>query len=118
MCLFTEDDLYDIIKDKELFARFNLREREEKILKLHIIKGLTFEIIAGTERVSVARVHQVYARTVKKMKKQLLQILKEKIVDRPPVTKQAYIGGGGAVDHYIPRDTTGKPSPLAVSWQA
>jgi DNA-directed RNA polymerase sigma subunit (sigma70/sigma32) len=101
MCLFTEDDLFDILKDKELFARFILLEREEKILKLHILKGLTFEIIAGIEGVSVARVHQVYVRTIKKMKKQLLQILKDKSAARTagnlPATLQVYIGGGGEV---------------------
>ena len=51
MCLFDEDDLYDINRYKELFARFNLLERERKILTLHILKSLKFELIAGVERV-------------------------------------------------------------------
>jgi hypothetical protein len=101
MCLFTEDDLYDIIKDKELFARFNLREREEKILKLHIVKGFKFGTIAGIEKVSVARVHKLYTVAIKKMRKQLLEILKEKLQVKPvtpPVDMhRRYIGGNGEV---------------------
>ena len=74
MCLFDEDDLYDINRYKELFARFNLLERERKILTLHILKSLKFELIAGVERVFFQRVYQVYKRSLKKMKKQMVCI--------------------------------------------
>jgi DNA-directed RNA polymerase sigma subunit (sigma70/sigma32) len=101
MCIFNEDDLYHIIKDKELFARFTLLERERRILKLHILKGFTFQMIAAMERVVPQRVHQIYARGLKKMKKQMLQMLKEQpgnqaaIMQPPP--GGAFIGGRGQV---------------------
>jgi hypothetical protein len=121
MYLLDDHDLFDIMRNKELFASFNLRERDEKILKLRVLKGLTFEIIAGIEIVSVSAAHKLYTDAKKRLRKQLLRVLKENLTaktkkKKPVAMHIGYIGGNGEACDYIPLDSSGKPSVLAVGW--
>jgi hypothetical protein len=116
MCILDEDDLYDLIKDKEFFDRFKLTERQRKIVMLHILKGFTFEIISGIEKRSITAVHDVYGDAIEKIGKQMKKMLKEKPGTREEAIKPVdngmrYIGGDGRACY---GDDPGNQSPLAV----
>jgi hypothetical protein len=103
MCILNEDDLFHLIKDKEILARFGLTERQEKVVKLHILKGFTFEIISGIEKCRVSRVHDIYTDAIKKIRKQLLKMIKEKsvVTTVPAGGGLRYIAGGGVASYDV-----------------
>jgi DNA-directed RNA polymerase specialized sigma subunit len=78
MCFLNDDDLRDLVCDPEIFPLFELSEREEKVLIMHLVKGFTFEITGSVIGTTRQRAQQIYKRTREKIKKQLLGILKDK----------------------------------------
>ena len=78
MCLFTEDDLFTFVNDPQIFALFKLSEREKLIIQLHLLKGYSFKVIAGTQTTTPQMIHKIYLRTIKKMKTQITEIVKTK----------------------------------------
>jgi DNA-directed RNA polymerase specialized sigma subunit len=82
MCIIGEEDILEIIQDKKLFARFDLNERERKIMELRIVKGMKFTEIAVMEERSVTVIQRVFKSGLRKMKKQMLWMVKS--VNRHP----------------------------------
>jgi DNA-directed RNA polymerase specialized sigma subunit len=80
MCIIGEEDILEIIQDKKLFARFDLNEREKKILALRIVKGMKFTEIAVMEERCDTVVQRVFKSGVRKMKKQMLWWVKRQMI--------------------------------------
>jgi DNA-directed RNA polymerase specialized sigma24 family protein len=76
MCLIDNDDLFNILNDAELFSRFALMEREQRILRMHMLQGFKFETIASLEKISLSRARQLYTRGLKKMRQQVLATMR------------------------------------------
>jgi hypothetical protein len=100
MPLFSDRDLYLLVRNKKLFDVFKLSERERLVVKMRV-NGFPYEHIGALNgRVTAARARQIYNRALRKMKEQIIEALKAKAerpapANPPQLIAVRYIAGNG-----------------------
>lgn len=92
MYLFDKQDLRNLVCDDELFPLFKLLKRERDVVFLHVYRRFTFKRIGAMQKTSRQRAHQLYGRSLYKMRMQMLEVLratKSKTVEDQWLLKKA-----------------------------
>ena len=76
--LYKPKALVQLLRRKDFQILFNLMDREVQVLRLYILKGLTFEHIEALLHVSNSRVQQIYNGGLKKIRKEIERAVEER----------------------------------------
>ena len=76
MHLFNDHDLYKMISDEEIFSIFSLTDKQRHVIRLRVLRGLSFKLIGEQMQVTSQAAHHLYAKSLKKMRKQIIGVLK------------------------------------------
>ena len=86
MHLFNDHDLYKLISDEEVFSIFSLTDKQRHVVRLRVLRGLSFKLIGEQMQVTSQAAHHLYAKSLKKMRKQIIGILKSYKPTRPEIS--------------------------------
>ena len=86
MHLFNDHDLYKMISDEEIFSLFSLTEKQQRVVTLRVLRGLSFKLIGEQMQVTSQAAHHLYAKSLKKMRKQIIGILKASKPTSPDIS--------------------------------